>query len=461
MRRLASVTLFSLFALFYLGLSGSAAAATGNPPPTIAAWPPPVAGVSLTAAPGTPGDSINWETCDSSGNPTGSGYLATNTLTYTPASTDLNTDLCVVELDLTGTVVGSSTPVGPVVPGPVLSAGGMALTEGQTIGITPANWGTTAVDTWWDCDASGTNCQQSAEQPPPGGAYLVTEADVGSTIEVMETATAPGQVPVSVRTPATGVVVATIPTITSRPTITGTAQVGDTVSVSTGSWSITPTSYTYQWERCSAGTCTTIPNATSQTYVPVDGDVGDTLEALVTATVYGVNGSPYPSYPTNPVLGIATSPSPTPTPGPVVPVVHPHRNVVGRLTATMRWTFRYAPTYTQVLALAVDGPAFRSTIATRCRGGGCPFHVHRITVRRSAHCSKTTHHCHVPRSVNLEWEFRHHRLRVGTRVMIRISRAHDIGKYYRFVVRPGRAPSAQIRCLAPGSAMPGKGCTGL
>jgi hypothetical protein len=63
--------------------------------------------------------------------------------------------------------------------------------------------------------------------------------------------------------------------------------------------------------------------------------------------------------------------------------------------------------------------------------------------------------------VNLEWEFRRRDLRVGARVTIMIRHPRDIGKYYRFVVRPRRAPSVTISCLAPGSMKPGRACTGL
>jgi hypothetical protein len=128
----------------------------------------------------------------------------------------------------------------------------------------------------------------------------------------------------------------------------------------------------------------------------------------------------------------------------------------------MRWTFRYAPSYTQIIALAVDGSALGSTITTGCTGKGCPFRVHRTPVRKIRRCrSRTTRACRAPRTVNLEWEFRRRDLRVGARVTIMIRHPRDIGKYYRFVVRPRRAPSVTISCLAPGSMKPGRACTGL
>jgi hypothetical protein len=125
----------------------------------------------------------------------------------------------------------------------------------------------------------------------------------------------------------------------------------------------------------------------------------------------------------------------------------------------MQWTFRYAPSYTQVVALGVENPAVASTIATRCSGRGCPFKIHRITVRELKRCrSHTTGTCRAPHSVNLEWEFHTHKLGVGAQVTVAITRSRDVGKYYRFVIRRRRAPEVKISCLAPGSSTPGKDC---
>ena len=44
-----------------------------------------------------------------------------------------------------------------------------------------------------------------------------------------------------------------VPVNTTLPVVSGSAQVGAIVSASTGTWSNTPTSYGYQWQRCARG----------------------------------------------------------------------------------------------------------------------------------------------------------------------------------------------------------------
>jgi hypothetical protein len=70
------------------------------------------------------------------------------------------------------------------------------------------------------------------------------------------------------------------------PVISGTAQQGQTLTASTGTWSGSPTSYAYQWRRCdTAGAgCADVAGATVQTYTLVSGDVGSTIRVVVTAT---------------------------------------------------------------------------------------------------------------------------------------------------------------------------------
>jgi len=67
------------------------------------------------------------------------------------------------------------------------------------------------------------------------------------------------------------------------PTITGTAQSGQTLSANPGTWSESPYAYGYQWLRCNPG-CSNITGETGQTYTLASADVGSTIRVLVTAT---------------------------------------------------------------------------------------------------------------------------------------------------------------------------------
>lgn len=77
------------------------------------------------------------------------------------------------------------------------------------------------------------------------------------------------------------------PTNASPPTISGTAQTGQTLTASPGTWNsqTTPT-YAYVWQRCDAqgNACAAIAGATSQTYVVQTADESKTLRVVVTAT---------------------------------------------------------------------------------------------------------------------------------------------------------------------------------
>lgn len=76
-----------------------------------------------------------------------------------------------------------------------------------------------------------------------------------------------------------------VPSNTAKPAISGTAAVGQTLTVSNGTWTGSPTSYSYQWQRCSSSTsCSDITGATSHTYTVASADNGNALRAQVTAT---------------------------------------------------------------------------------------------------------------------------------------------------------------------------------
>ena len=96
------------------------------------------------------------------------------------------------------------------------------------------------------------------------------------------------------------------PVNTTPPAITGTAQQGQTLTASTGSWTNSPTSYAYAWSHCTP-TCSAISGATKSTYLLAAADVGTTVTVTVTASNAGGPGAPATSAPTATVTALPVS----------------------------------------------------------------------------------------------------------------------------------------------------------
>ena len=99
-----------------------------------------------------------------------------------------------------------------------------------------------------------------------------------------------------------------VPVNTAVPTISGTATQGQAVTESNGTWTNSPASYGYQWQRGSGGTYTNISGATGQVYTLTSADVGNTIRVQETASNSAGAGAPALSAAT------ATVQAPGPTP---------------------------------------------------------------------------------------------------------------------------------------------------
>jgi hypothetical protein len=146
---------------------------------------------------------------------------------------------------------------------------------------------------WTRCSSAGAGCTPISEAAQ-SQQYVLTTDDLGHRLRVIVTATNSAGT-ASRNSPLSAVIKAAAtnaPVATARPSISGSAVEGNTLTVSNGTWNgATPLTYAYQWQRCdTAGAlCHNISDAKNQTYSPTSLDVGNTLRAIVTAT--NANGS--------------------------------------------------------------------------------------------------------------------------------------------------------------------------
>jgi hypothetical protein len=182
--------------------------------------------------------------------------------------------------------LGGGTPQNTVRPS---ISGQPQPVQGQTLTADDGTWSVlgTAAHQWRRCDAQGINCVDIAGAT--GATYVIGSADSDgrSTIRLAVTDTVGGQSATAL-SPPTSLIQSAGPVNTGLPVVSGTAVVGQTLTASNGSWqSSSPVGYTYAWQRCGSGTCTTIAGATASSYTVAAADVGFTLQIVVSATNTG------------------------------------------------------------------------------------------------------------------------------------------------------------------------------
>ena len=213
--------------------------------------------------------------------------------TYTLTSADIGDSVEVVVTAWNGTDAGRavSNQTAVVVGGPPTLVSQPVITgtptAGQQMTVSKGTWTnnpTSYSAQWQRCDTTGNNCVAIAGLNG-NATYTVSNADVGHTLDVIVTATnnyGSGSTTVG----PTAIVASGAPVLTTAPTITGTPSYGQKLTVTKGTWTNSPTSYSTQWQRCdaSANNCVSIPKATARTYTLIHADQGSTLKVLVTAT---------------------------------------------------------------------------------------------------------------------------------------------------------------------------------
>ena len=157
------------------------------------------------------------------------------------------------------------------------SVGGVAKV-GRTLTANPGTWnvdGLTFGYQWLrdgDAIASATSSD-----------YRAVAEDRGSAIGVLVTASKAGSTPGSATSEALSVGAGDAPVSQVKPLVTGTPEVGETLTVSDGTWDLEGLTFAYQWLRDGEP----IEGATAATYVVTADDQGAELTARVTATKAG------------------------------------------------------------------------------------------------------------------------------------------------------------------------------
>ncbi len=181
--------------------------------------------------------------------------------------------------------------VGPATAGPVNSSPPTVLaataTEGQTLTASAGQWTgspTPALSYQWRrCDQSGQNCNPISGST--GTSYVAQSADIGSTLEILETATNSAGSGSASSSPTS--IVTGKPHVTAAPAISGAARLGAKLTATNGSWLGYPLpAISDRWQRCdSRGShCKTLSGQTHTTYRVATSDLGARLRLVVTAT---------------------------------------------------------------------------------------------------------------------------------------------------------------------------------
>lgn len=143
----------------------------------------------------------------------------------------------------------------------------------EKLTVDPGKW-TDGASLAYQWNADGTAIA-GATKPT----YTLKPAQQGKTITVTVTGSKDGFTSVSKTSNVTAKVKAGKLTAVT-PTISGTAQVGKTLTANAGSWEPSPVTLSYQWLRDGVA----ISSATTSTYTLVNVDIGTKISVKVTGS---------------------------------------------------------------------------------------------------------------------------------------------------------------------------------
>ena len=138
-------------------------------------------------------------------------------------------------------------------------------TVGTSISASSGSWSTSGTFTYqWQSSSDNSTWADIASATSSSYTLTSSEASKYVRVQVVNTSSAGAGVAYSVARSKVGA-----PYNTVLPAITGTIKVGSTQTVSTGTWSNTPTAYSYQWQKSSDGiSWVNLSGETASTYSP-------------------------------------------------------------------------------------------------------------------------------------------------------------------------------------------------
>lgn len=162
---------------------------------------------------------------------------------------------------------------------------------------------------WERCNTSGLTC--SYITGATAASYTLTSADVGSTIKVrVDARNVAGTM--SGESPASAVVAAAPAAITGAPTISGTAQTGQTLTANQAAAAgTTPLTVSLSWKRCDSAGANCAAVGSGATYTLVSADLGSTIKVVETASNTAGSDSA-----TSGLTAVVQDPPPPPAPAP-------------------------------------------------------------------------------------------------------------------------------------------------
>ncbi len=312
-----SVTVTAIRVGYTTASTTSASTAAVAPATFVTTGPPTISGTPqvdqpLTASPG------NWSP---TGTPTyrwlvaGVRVRGATGPTFTPEATDLRQQVTVqVTMTRPGytTATSASAATAPVLPGTFQSSSDPTISGTPRVGLPltadPGGWSPKPTLAYqWFADGTAIPGATTAGFTP-------TAAELAKPLTVQVTARRPGYLTALTESAATVPVAPGTITSVTRPVITGSPLVGGAMTASPGTWSVPPSSVSFQWYADG----TAISGATAAAYSPTSADLDHRLRVRVTVSADGYQPASTHSAKTRPVVlgwaGFSSAPTLSGTP---------------------------------------------------------------------------------------------------------------------------------------------------